>query len=275
MVCAMTLLPFMDALSKFLVADYPSWQITWARNAVHALVLLPFALARYGTGALRPAHLPLQLLRGFCFGVATACYVFSMRFMPLADAVALIFLFPFLVTMLSPVFLGERIGVYRWGAVATGFAGILLVIRPGFAELNPGVPFSVVAAFLTAGYIITTRKLRGTAPTLVMLLFPALVSALLLSTTLFVHWVTPDLSAGLIMLAIGMLGATVHWLIILAYRYAEASQIVSLAYLQVVVTVLLGYLFFAEVPSVYTWAGIALIVASGVFIGWRETRSSG
>lgn len=274
MVCAMTLLPFMDALSKFLVADYASWQITWVRNAVHALVLLPFALSRYGSKALRPARLGLQLFRGACFGVATACYVFSMRFMPLADAVALIFLFPFLVTMLSPVFLGEHIGIYRWGAVAVGFLGILLVIRPGFEELNPGVPFSVVAAVLTAGYIISTRKLRGTSPTIVMLMFPALVSAVLLVPTLFIDWRTPDVQAGLLMLAIGVLGATVHWLIILAYRFAEASQIVSLTYLQVVVTVLLGYVFFAELPGVLTWLGIALIVVSGVFIGWREARSS-
>lgn len=274
MVCAMTLLPFMDALSKFLVADYASWQITWVRNAVHALILLPFALSRYGLKSLSPARLPLQLFRGACFGIATACYVFSMRFMPLADAVALIFLFPFLVTMLSPVFLGERIGIYRWAAVAVGFAGILLVIRPGFEELNPGVPFSVIAAALTAGYIISTRKLRGTSPTLVMLMFPALVSALLLAPTLLIDWVTPDLKSGLLMLGVGALGATVHWLIILAYRYAEASQIVSLAYLQVVVTVLLGYVFFAEVPGLLTWLGIALIVVSGVFIGWREARVS-
>jgi len=271
MVCAMTLLPFMDSLSKYLVADYSSWQITWARNAVHALVLLPFALTYYGLKSLTPAHLKLQLLRGICFGVATACYVFSMRFMPLADAVALIFLFPFLVVAASPIFLGERIGVYRWIAVATGFSGILLVVRPGFAELNPGIPFSLVAAVLTAGYIISTRKLAGTSPTLVMLMFPALVSAVLLSVALPFHWITPDLKAASIMVVIGFIGAIVHCLIILAYRYAEASQIVSLAYLQVVVTILLGYLFFGEVPELFTWLGIALVVASGVFIGWRET----
>jgi len=236
------------------------------------MVLLPFALAHYGLKTFVPPHLPLQLMRGVCFGIATACYVFSMRFMPLADAVALIFMFPFIVVALSPVLLGEQIGIYRWIAVATGFAGILLVVRPGFAELNPGVPFSLVAAFLTAGYIILTRKLAGTSPTLVMLLFPALVSAVILSVTLFFHWVTPDTKAALIMIVIGLIGATVHCLIILAYRYAEASQIVSLAYLQVVVTVLLGYLFFGEVPGLFTWLGIALVVASGIFIGWREAR---
>lgn len=274
MLTAMMIMPTVDALSKSLTPNYAPEQIAWARNAFHAVVLLPIVLHVNGFGAIRAAIGWKQAVRALCFVSMTVTYIAGLRWMELADAMATVFLFPFLVVIGSALFLGERVGAKRWIAVGFGFLGICLVVQPGFGVLNVGTPIVLFCACLTAGYILMTRKLSGTAPALVMGLLPALMGGLLMTPLTISRWTMPGLEDGLVMLSIGGLAALGHLLIVIAYSKAEASFVVPLAYTQIVTATVLGYLMFADFPDTPTWAGIAVIVASGIFIALRERRAA-
>ena len=275
MTAAMMLLPLVDALSKLLTGGYTPEQITWVRNLIHALVVLPLAVYLHGWRFYRSENYPAQLLRGLAFTLMTLTYIMALSWMPLADALAIVFLNPFLVTAVSPIFLGERVGWLRWLAVLAGFVGVVLVIMPDSGELNKGVPFAILAALFTAAYAILTRKLSARSPTLVMLFLPALVASIVLGLMMPWYWIMPSASDAGIMIAVGMLAAVVHALIVVAYRYTEASYVVPFSYFQIVVASLLGYYLFGDVPGSVTWLGITLIITSGlaiVFITSHHTR---
>ena len=268
-------MPVVDSLSKLLAPDYPAEQITFVRNLFHALLALPLVLYRYGFGSILQNLTGLQCLRGLLFVGMTATYIFALKWMPLADTLAITFAFPCLIVLLSPWLLNEIPGIRRWLAVLFGFIGACLIIRPGFVELNPGVPWALGATACTAGYVLLTRKLSGTAPGLTMMLLPALIgSAALLGLMPFV-WIAPTGKDLAIMVSIGLLAAATHYLIVLAYRYGEASEIAPLTYVQMVFAAALSYFLFGDLPDTWTTAGILLIVGSGAFIGWRERKAGG
>lgn len=270
MILAMVLLPFADALSKLLVQTYPAEQITWARNLFHTAMLLPIFVWRGGSQSLKSLIQRDQIIRGLAFVFMTACYVASLFWLPLADALAIVFLFPMLVTILAGLWLGEHIGVARWLAVIAGFAGAMLVIQPGFQSWTPGIPLAFTAAILTAIYVIMTRQMSAHASRLTLLMAPALIGMLALTPTLPFRWVTPDLTGWIVMIAIAGFGAAAHLLIITAYARAEASTIAPLGYTQIIMATLLGYLLFADMPDAMTFVGMAIIFVSGLFVSQRS-----
>lgn len=275
MLAAMILLPVVDALSKSLATTYPAEQITWVRNVCHALLILPLAIYWHGPRRLRPARPLWQLARGLAFVLMTTCYIAALRFMPLAEALAIIFLYPLLLTLFSALFLGEHVGIYRWSAIVIGFIGVCLIIRPGFAVLNPGAPLAVAATLCTTTYILLTRKLAHSVPNLIMLFWPAFLGALMLAPFVPANWVPPDTGAATLMVVIGALAALVHLLMIVAYTYGETSAVAPLTYLQIVIAIALGYVMFGDFPDLLSWTGIALVVAAGAVTTVRErTRHS-
>ncbi len=267
--------PFMDALSKTLSGAYPPEQITWARNIVHAGLILPLVLFREGGGAILRGMRAWQLVRGLAFVLMTALYIAGLRWMPLADGMAIVFFFPLIVTALSGVFLGEKVGIRRWTAVVVAFFGVCLIIRPGFSELNAGAPFLLGAAFCAAIYTLLTRKLRGTASSLTQLVLPPLIGSALLSLAVPFSWIVPAWPAAGVMLLIGVLGAAGHFFLILAYERAEASLAVPLTYTQLALAVLLGYFMFGDLPDALSWAGIAIVAIAGIFVSLRERSLGG
>lgn len=276
MMGAMVTFPFMDALSKSLSGAYPPEQITWARNLVHVAVLLPLVFYRDGGGQIVRGFSGWQMVRGLAFLLMTALYIAGLRWMPLADGMAIVFMFPVIVTALSGVFLGERVGIRRWSAVIIAFFGVCLIIRPGFSTLNAGAPFLLGAAFCAAIYTLLTRKLRGTVSSLTQAILPPVIGAGLLSLAVPFSWTSPTLSAAGTMLLIGLLAAAGHFFLILAYERAEASLAVPLTYTQLALAVLLGFLMFGDVPEPLTWLGIAIVAGAGIFISFRErTLSAG
>lgn len=272
MVGAMLLLPVMDGFAKILMTRYPTLEIVWARYFFHFVFLLPLAVWHYGARAFRVARPSLHFLRGCLLLSATACFFGAISVVPLVDAVAIMFVYPFIVTALAPWVLGEPVGVWRWGAVAVGFIGALIVIRPGFQSFSPAMLMAFGAACSFAVYVLVTRKMAGRDPPLVTLMLTGAVGAAVTTALLPLVWVMPTTTDFMIMVLLGLLAALGHYGVIVAHEWASAPQLAPYSYVEIVSATIVGYLLFGDLPAALTWLGAAIIVASGIVIAWREAR---
>ncbi|MGF1630871.1 MAG: DMT family transporter [Kiloniellaceae bacterium] len=232
------------------------------------------ALLRYGPRRLVPARPLLQLVRGGLLLASTILFFAAIARMPLADALALIFVSPLIVTALSPWVLGESVGPRRKIAVLVGFLGALLIIRPGFGSLQWPALLALGAGVVFGFYLLSTRRLAGSAPPLVTLTYSAAAGALLMTLIVPAVWVMPstvDLAA---MAMMGLIAAGGHFLLIKAFDFAPASLLAPFTYSEIIVTTVLGLLIFGDFPDSWTWAGIAVVIGSGIYISLRE-RASG
>ncbi len=264
----------LDATAKALVRDYPVWWVAWARYAGHMLVVIPLAWYKLGPGFWRTRHPLLQFGRSMLLVVATVTYFSALRFLPLAEASAISFLAPLFIVMLSGPVLGETVSRQRWIGVAAGFSGILLVTRPGSAAFQPATLLMLAMALSNALYQLLTRKLTGESIYTTLLhsalagavLFTLVVPFLPISAT---HPLPGWRDAGLF-LAIGLFAGVGHWLMIAALLQAQASQLTAFAYLQMAWPLLFGWLFFQQFPDRVSIAGMAVIVAAGIWLAWQE-----
>ncbi len=270
------IIPAMDALGKYLSTTYSVWQISWARFFFHFLFLAPFVLWRYRLKAILLPRQGLQVLRGGFLMGATICFFGALAVLPLADTLALSFISPLLVTLLSPWLLGEKVGWRRRLAVGLGFVGVLIIVRPGFQEVSFGSLLALGSGCSFAFYVIATKKLAGTAPPLVTLTYTALLGNVVLSGVMLAGgegvWIWPDTEAWAMMAGIGAIAVVGHFLLIRSYDFAEASLLAPFYYSEMIMSATLGYLVFGDFPDSWTWAGIAIIVASGVYIALRERK---
>ncbi len=266
------LLSMMDGVAKYLTLEYPVLQVAWARFAFHVLCVLPVVLWRYGLASLWPAHIRLQLIRGLFQLLATVFFFASLAYIAIVDAVAMVFVAPLVVTVLSPWVLGERVGIRRIGAVMVGFAGILLVIRPGTGVFHWAAFLALGAGISLACFLLLTRKMSRAAPAAVTLAFTGLIGALALAVAMPFVWQPPSVHALGLMSLLGMLAALGHLLIIKAYEYAPASLLALFGYSEIVTATVIGYLVFAEFPDAWGWLGIGIVVGSGMYIWAREQR---
>ena len=273
-VLSMSIVPMMDGLAKLLSARYPILEIVWARYFFHLLYLLPIVLVRYGPKALLPRHPSLQIVRGGLLLASTILFFAAIAQMPIADALALVFISPLIVTALSPVLLGEKVGPRRWGAVVVGFLGALIIIRPGFVSIDTGALLALGAGVIYAFYVIATRKLSGTAPPLVTLTYTALLGAIVMSVAVPFQWITPNPFDLLLMAAMGGCAAVGHFLLIKAFEHAPASVLAPFGYSEIIMATVIGYFIFADFPDTWTWSGIAVIISSGVYVSVRERSLS-
>jgi drug/metabolite transporter (DMT)-like permease len=270
MVAAMLILPIMDAAAKFMSPRIPIVELVWARFFFHTLLLAPIVLRRYRVQALWPQRPALQTVRALTIVAATACFFNAVSDMPLADALAVFFIYPFIVTALSPWVLGDHIGVWRWSATALGFIGALVIIRPGFATLSVGVLYAIATGLCYSFYALSTRKLAGSDPPLVTLFFTGLVGLLIATAPLPQIWVWPMPWEWSLMAMIGLVSAIGHACVITASERAPAPLLAPLGYIEIVSATILGLVVFSDLPDAATWAGMAIIVASGLVIAWRE-----
>jgi len=270
MLGAMSVVPFMDAIAKQLSGHLPVLQLVWARYFFHFCLIFPVVMLRYGPRRLIPPQPLLQLLRGGLLLASTILFFAAIAEMPLADALALIFVSPLLVTALSPWVLGESVGPRRKLAVLVGFLGALLIIRPGVGAIQWPALLALGAGVVFGLYLLTTRRLAGSAPPLVTLTYSAAAGALIMSFVAPVVWVVPSLTdlAGMVML--GAIAAGGHFLLIKSFDFAPASLLAPFTYSEIIMTTLLGFVFFGDFPDTWTWAGIAVIIGSGVYISLRE-----
>lgn len=268
----MTVVPFMDAIAKHLSASYDLVQIVWARYFFHFALIAPLVLWRYGWKGLKPPRLAAQVVRGGLLLGSTMLFFAAIALMPLADALALVFVAPLIVTALSPWLLGEKVGARRYGAVAVGFIGVIIIIRPGAGVFDLGALLALSGGTVFAFYLLATRRLSGSSPALVTLAFTALLGAFLMTLFLPFFWRTPEPDDFALMASMGLIAAIGHLCVIRAYEWGEASLLAPFSYSEIVTMTLVGYVFFGDFPDAATWLGIAIVTASGVYISIRERR---
>lgn len=273
MVVGVSLVPLMDGLAKGLSADYHVLQLVWARFTFHLLWLLPFLAFYARRHRLLPRHPGLQVLRGGLILAATLCYFSAIALMPIADALALLFISPMVTTLLSPLVLRERVGPWRWGAVVVGFIGALIVIRPGAGVFQWASVLALCAGGFHGCYLLATRRLAGSTNPVITLFYTALVGAAGMSLTLPAVWVSPAAADWALMALMGAFAAGGHFLIIRAFDRAPAPVVAPVAYAEIIAATVVGYFAFGDFPAPWTWVGIAVIVTSGVVISVREGRS--
>lgn len=272
LVTAMAMVPLMDGIAKFLSASYPVSQVVWGRYFFHLLILLPLVLWRHGRQGLLPRNPAVQVLRSAFLLLSTVFFFAAIALIPLADAIALVFVSPLIVTACSPLVLGEQVGLRRWSAVIVGFAGACIIIRPGLDVLQWGSLLALAAGSTYAFYVLMTRKLSGSAPPLVTLFYTALLGAAVMTAVMPFTWVAPSNRDLGLMLAMGAIAAGGHYLIIKAFERAPASLLAPYGYSEIVTATLVGYLAFGDFPDAWTWIGIGVIVCSGIYISLREQR---
>ncbi|MEO8486656.1 MAG: DMT family transporter [Betaproteobacteria bacterium] len=263
----------LDTVAKLLVRDHALLVVVWARYAGQMIAVTPYARHRVGPAFWRTGHLRLQLLRSSMLVVATLSFFGALRFLPLAEASAIFALAPVFIVLLSPWILGERPGRARLGAAMAGFAGVLILLRPGSAVLHPTALLLFAAAFANAIYGMLTRRLTGDSP-YTTLFYSAFVGTLILTplvpfAIVFSAWTWK--SAGLFVL-LGLLAGVSHALVTRAFLRAPASLLAPFSYLQIVWATLFGLLAFDQLPDGGSFAGIGVIVASGVALAWQERR---
>ena len=268
----------LDATAKYLVRDHALFLVVWARYAGQMLVVTPFAWQRAGPGFWRTRHPALQLLRSAFLLAATICFFGALRYLPLAEGSAITFLAPIFVIVLSGPLLGERPDAARWVASIAGFIGILILVRPGSSIFHPATLLLVVAALCNALYFLMTRKLADES-VYTTLFYSALAGMVGLSLAL--PWqldgATPTLRDGVLFLLLGLFAGLGHWFVINAYLLAPASLLTPFAYLQMVWATSYGFAIFGQLPDRWSALGMAIIVASGLWLAlqerWRASRT--
>ena len=259
-----------DAQSKLLTETLHTAQIVWARYAGLATAAL-ILLGLNGPAILKTDRPVVQLLRGSVGVLSALCFVFALAYVPLADAVAIAFVAPFMVTIMGAVILKEPVGLRRWVAVVIGFCGALVIIRPGFGVIHPAATLVVVAAALFAVRQIISRWLSDTDTTATTVAYTAIAGFGLTALTLPFVWQTPATTREIALLAgLAACAALGEALIIKALEVAQAVVLAPLQYTKLVASVVYGYVLFNELPDGWTLLGAAIIIAAGFYTLNRE-----
>ena len=260
-----------DVSVKHLSERYPVPLLVWARWSVQALLMLALLAPKLRWKLVRTERLVLQLTRGIVLIASSVCFFFGLKYLPLAEATALNYTSPILVTLMAGWFLGERLTRPRWVFVVAGLVGILLIVRPGSNVLTPAALFALGAALLYATFQILTRELAG-EDLMVLLMYPALVGAVVLSVPIpFLNdsaWY--PIRDVVLFIAMGIMGFLGHLLFIRAFQLASASALAPFTYMQLVWSTLAGWLVFGSLPDGWAFCGIVVIASSGVVLTWYE-----
>ncbi|NIM73413.1 MAG: EamA family transporter [Gammaproteobacteria bacterium] len=277
MLVAMLVLPGIDAIAKWLSDAISAGQVAWSRFFFQTLLMLPLFLRTRGTILTRA--LPLHALRGALIALATLLFFSALKYLPLADAISIFFVEPLILTLLSALFLGEAVGWRRLSAVAVGFVGALIVIRPGFGVLGLPALLPLGTALSFAVYLILTRKLAQHEYPERMQFYAGLFGALVMTLALAagdaadiaaLSFVWPDLWQWCLLAGLGIIATAGHLLVVHAFRRAPAGLLAPFQYVEIVGATILGLVFFGDFPDALTWLGVAIIVGSGLYVFHRE-----
>ena len=271
---AWAILPFMDTIAKYLSSDLSFFQITWARyffTVVFALSFMFFFSRKNLTWSTQPK---LQILRGLTLFFANVLFFYSISIISMAKALILAFIAPLVTTALSPFLLGEQVGFRRWSAVLVGFAGSLIIIRPGFIDFNLASVAALGTGVFYGVYLIITRKLHASDNPLLTLLLTGVVGAVCGSLIVPIVWTNPSFNQWSLLALMGVFACIGHLFLILSLKYADASKLAPFGYFEIITNVILGYYFFMDFPDIWTWVGFSIIVSSGLYIFIRERNTN-
>lgn len=248
----------------------PSVEIAWIRFLVFVVILLPIVLAPASGNPMRSTRPLLQVFRGLGLLCSSIFFIMALGYLPIAEATATGFISPLFVTGLSVLFLGEKVGLRRWTATIAGLLGVLIIVRPGTAAFQPGTIFPIISALGWATALVLTRKISGADRAITTMAFSAITGFLVLSVIVPFYWIVPSWTQIALGVGIGVAATVGHWIVVLAFRYADASVLAPFSYVQLVWVTLIGFFLFSEVPDAVTFAGAAIIIASGVYTAHRE-----
>jgi len=259
----------LDAVAKHLVASYPVLQVVWARFVFHLVLAVLILGPRFGF-FYRSANLPLQIVRSFLLLATTALFFSGIRLLPLADASAIMFTSPILVSILAIPILGEKVGPHRWAAIIIAFLGALVVVRPGAGVMGLGAIFLLGCACCNACYQLATRKLRGTDEARTTLLYTGLAGAIGTSLAVPLVWVPIAVGDWPFFVALGIFGCLGHFTLIKAFQSAPATVVSPFTYVSLIWATLFGFIIFGDLPDIWTLVGASIIAGGGLYILHRE-----
>jgi len=281
MAAGVIMIPGIDAIAKHLSATLAPGQIAASRFLFQLIFLLPLVLIM--GKRLMSRHPVLNAIRGVLIGGATLCFFWGLKYLPLADAIAIFFVEPLLLTLISALFLREKVGWRRLSAIVVGFIGALLVIRPSFQTVGLPALLPLAAACCFAVYLALTGKIGDADDVLTMQLWAGLFGGLTLAFALLLGEVAsigvldptwPSTIEWLMLALLGAIATSGHLLIVGAFRRASPSILAPFQYLEILGATLLGVIIFGDFPGPITWLGIAIIVISGLYVFHRESRLS-
>jgi drug/metabolite transporter (DMT)-like permease len=247
-----------DVTAKYLSASLPPIEITWIRFLVFALIMTPAMLPGSPLYALKTNRRRLHFMRGTTVLGSSLFFITGLSFLPIAEASATGFVAPMFVTALSIVFLNEVVGLRRWIATGVGLLGVIIILRPGTSAFHIAAFFPLVSALCWACTLIMTRMLSDTERAITTMTYSSIV------------WVTPSWQAIAFGVFIGIASTAGQWIVVLAFRYADASVLAPFSYSQLVWVSVLGFFVFGEIPDAWTVVGAGFIVASGLYTAHRE-----
>src|SRR3954454_8508756 len=259
-----------DVTAKYLSATLPSIEIAWIRFLVFALIMSPAMVPGSPLFALQSRRPGLQVMRGIALLGSSLFFISGLRFLPIAEASATGFVSPLFVTALSIIFLGESVGLRRWIATAVGLIGVVIILRPGSGAFHPAAFFPIVSALAWACTLIMTRMMSGREHALTTMTYSSITGACIVSALVPFVWVTPSWHDILFGIFIGIASTAGQWIVVLAFRYADASVLAPFSYTQLLWVTVLGFVIFGELPDIWTITGAVFIVASGLYTAHRE-----
>ena len=265
-VVALSIAAFSGALMKILGNQISAYQVAWFRFTGMSLILLPYLAWRYGLAGLKPARPFIQIVRGLTMAGGTTAFVIGSQTVDYADAIAILYAYPFLLVILAVVFLGEHANWSVWIGVTGGFIGVLLVMRPEFDQLNTGNLYIFACAVVISIQLTLNRKLSMVSPPLVTASVGAVIAAIALTLMLPGSWQPiPDDAWWLIGLLV-LSGTINQTMLVFAFAHAKASTLAPFTYFEIISAIIFGYLFFGTLPSLLSWVGILLITVGGIYV---------
>ena len=274
LITAGAILAFTDGLSKFLTDGYPPGQILFFRSV---FVFIPIAIMVWRKGGFRTVLIVDrrgQLMRGLFAVITSFLFMIAIKHMPLADITAIMFATPIIMTALAPYFLGEEVGWRRWTAVIIGFSGILLMIRPSGEALFWPALLALAATFFNSFRDLATRHLSRTEDANGIMICTTACVMLGGFGSLFFAWRAPDLEGLALFALTGVLQGIGQYFLVVAFLFGEAVVVAPFRYFALIWATLYGYLMFGDIPGLDTLSGAAIVVGSGLFIFYRESRKS-
>ena len=274
MIAGVALLTANDAVSKYLTQSHAVGQVICLRQAATLLVIVPYVMAVTGWGALRVTSWPGQIVRGLLFVANAAFIVLALSLLPLATVITIIFVSPIITAAVSMPMLAERVSRQRWLAIAGGFAGVLIVLRPGGAGFEWALLIPVAAAIANSLRDVVTRRISRTETSIAILFWSTLIVMAAGALTAPFGWQPVTATAAAWFVVAGVFNASAHFLLIEGLRLGEAAAVTPVRYTSLIWATVIGYVVWSELPDAWVVAGSAVIIASGVFMMRGEANKS-
>lgn len=277
MACAMLYLPLIDTFAKLVSGGIEAGQVSWSRFFFQTLFLAPFALHRYASW--QSGNQLIHMARGGLIATATLLFFAALKYLPLADAISIFFIEPLILTVLSAIVLGEKIGWRRSVAVVIGFVGALIVIRPSYDVFGVAALLPMGTALTFAIYLLLTRGVAQREDPITIQFMAGIYGLGFMTVALLAgsHFAIPVITPvwptqweWLMLLGVGVVATSGHVMVVHAFKRAEAGILAPFQYLEIIPSVILGLLIFGDFPDALTWCGISIIIGSGVYVFHRE-----